>query len=52
MTAPLMADGAWFLFCFNVTSGGFSEVLKGLLMLLITTWALFMAMSDAGHYDT
>jgi len=41
------ADGVWFQpCCFNVTSGGFSVVLKGLRSHaghLITTWALFMA---------
>jgi len=50
------ADGVWFQpCCFNVTSGGFSVVLKGLpepCWALITTWALFMAIRCVVIGDT
>jgi hypothetical protein len=46
------ADGVWFQPChFNVTSGGFSVVLKG-LPGLITTWAPFAVIRCAVTGDT
>jgi len=57
MTASVpYADGVWFQpCCFNVTSGGFSVVLKGLPGAMLgthTTWALFMAIRCVVIGDT